>query len=492
MSYSKKHTLNIDKIEIPSYLTEKLHKKINIPSYLHEKSNKHYSKNKNLTILCHQINDDYANVFCSFTCEVSLQQCRECTTCQGCEDNCQHGPCESACMITCEVNCQSCQLICETNQACKETCELSAQQCRECTTCQRTYQCGSCESTCQSSCEKSYQCGSCESYCQSSCERSYQCGSCETGEMSSCTHPDTEWTDWKTEGNNLTRCVSELICKKCKKTIKKIARDHDFKSSNTFRPYDKDFHQEIGSCPRCGTGLGMLRRHEFENGVCVKCGTVAGGGGSTNNPEIINFEVKASSNGMSIDCNISAKNAKKYMFTLYDDSSSKTEISSSGSTTTTSWTFAVIPNTTYTVKGEAFNEYGKVAGTTRTVTTVNKKPSRFTWINPPQTGKVFKDCINSREWEKLQQTINAWRNYYGLSLYKMVQIETDDRSFSIARTGRDFTYHYYNQIITSIKTIPNFAGTLPSKKTQNPDIWIARDFIAFQNAVNSFLNQEKR
>ena len=70
----------------------------------------------------------------------------------------------------CETNCQSCQMLCETG--CQDTCEKGCQD-----SCQRgcqSEQCGSCEYG---------QCGSCESCqgCQSTCERNYQCGSCQSG-----------------------------------------------------------------------------------------------------------------------------------------------------------------------------------------------------------------------------------------------------------------------------------------------------------------------
>lgn len=454
MSCSEENTLQkeTNKIEIPEFLEGRSLKKIVLPSFLTKGINKVNGKFGVYSVLsCEENVYDKVLYACGTTCEVSAQQCKECTTCQGCEDNCQHGPCESSCMSYCQVN----------------------------------GECSSCLRTCQAICEDVYQC-SCQSnecgYCESG-----QCGSCESGGQG-CQHPNTEWTSWVQDSVIGTQCKRDLICKTCGTIIRTERADHTFKGTGTYRVYDTSYHQEIGACSRCGAGLGRLERHNFVNGVCNKCGVFEGGGGGAGqNPTISKFTAKAAANGMSINCEIVAKNATQYKFTLYDDSASKIEISSSGMTSSTSWTFSTVPNTYYNVLGEAYNQFGGKASSSTTVKTAAVKPDRFVWKNTPQTSKVFRECVTSFEWERLQQTANAWRSYYGLDIYKFVQIPTDDSKFTVARTGDEFTYIYYNQIINSIKTIPKFKGILPSKINKNPEQWLAKDFIAFQDAVNYFL-----
>lgn len=111
---------------------------------------------------------------CQSACELS-NQCNGClTACQvacmtGCETK-RQGPCSgSACQNTCLYGCQG---GCQKCEACQSACEKSSQ-------------CGRCESGCQSRCEKNYQCTYCEN-CESACEKSSQCGSCESGCQASC------------------------------------------------------------------------------------------------------------------------------------------------------------------------------------------------------------------------------------------------------------------------------------------------------------------
>ena len=457
MSYSEQHTSqnSPEKIEIPNYLEGNNLKKIVIPSFLTMGIAKSPQMKSPYNLLAYQeeslstINAmPYA---CGTTCEVSFQQCRECTTCQGCEDNCQHGSCESACMSYCEVNgeCNSCLRVCQT-------------------VCQEVYQC-SCESG---------ECGSCES--------SSQCGSCEwVGQ--GCQHNSTEWTAWEVDSVAPTRCRRKLVCKSCGITLKTESGEHTFQGTGSYRFKDGTYHEEVGACSKCGFGLVRVESHSFVNGVCSKCGAVQGSGGVGLPPSITNFTAIPNPNGMSIDCNVSAKNATQFKFGLYDDSPNHIEISSSGMTTSTSWSFPTVPNTYYLVVCEAYNKTGTRTSTSTNVKTPAQKPAKFIWKVTPQTNREFKLCITSSEWERLQTTINAWRIYYNQTPYKFIQIPSADDTFTVARTGNDFTYIYYNQIISGISTIPQFKGSIPSKKGSNPDIWMASDFIAFQNAVNYFL-----
>ena len=457
MNYLEQHTSQSypKKIDIPTYLEGSNLKKIVIPSFLTMGVAKTPKMKYPYNLLSYQDEDintlNITPYACGTTCEVTTQQCRECTSCQGCEDNCQHGPCESSCMSYCEVNgeCNSCLRVCQT-------------------VCQEVYQC-SCESG---------ECGSCES--------SSQCSSCESGGQG-CQHTKTEWTSWEADSSILTQCKRELICKSCGKVLKTERGDHSFKSAGVYRFKDETYHEEVGACPKCGTGLARAERHSFVGGVCSKCGAVQGSGGVGVSPTITNFTATPNPNGMSIDCSVSAKNATQFKFTLYDDSSNHIEISSSGMTTSTTWTFSTIPNTYYLVACEAYNKTGTKTATSTTVKTPAQKPAKFIWKVAPQTNREFSLCITSSEWERLQTTINAWRVYYNQTPYKFIQIPSAENTFTVARTGNDFTYIYYNQIISGISTIPKFNGNIPSKKTSNPTIWMASDFIAFQNAVNYFL-----
>lgn len=441
----------INKIDLPEYLEGGNLMKITLPSFLTQGVSKKETTYGLYNVLSYNNYDNYKTTYaCGTTCEVTTQQCKECTTCQGCEDNCQHGSCESACMGYCEVNgeCSSCLRVCQA-------------------ICEDVYQC-----SCQSS-----ECGYCESG---------ECSSCEGGGQS-CQHQNTEWTTWEQDSHVGTQCKRSLICKNCSTVIKTESSEHSFQSAGVYRFKDEAYHEEVGACSRCGAGLSRFERHNFVDGVCNKCGVFEGGGGGGLPPTITNFEAEPSPNGMSIKCSIVAKNATQYKFTLYDDSSSRLEISSSGMTSSSEWSFSTVPNMYYTVLGEAYNKFGAKDSSSTMVKTPSVKPAKFIWKNMPQTDEVFSKCVTSFEWERLQQTVNAWRSYYGLELYKFVQIPTGDDKFTVARTGEDFTYIYYNQIISGIKTIPKFKGTLPSKITSNPTKWMASDFIAFQDAVNYFL-----
>ena len=460
MSYSDKPISQkvYSKISIPYFLTESQNKKITIPYFLTQGNAKQVIPNTECQPAIYQNEYGISTMEvvpygCWTNCEVTTQQCKECTTCQGCEDNCQHGSCESACMSYCEVNgeCGNCLNVCQTN--CQTSC--------------MTY-CEMCETTC-------------ELNCQSSCE-----SSCQSGQ--GCTHPNTYWTSWTVIPDLVTHCKRDLICRTCGQVIQTEKKEHTFQGTGKYSFYDASYHREVGACSRCGYGLYRLESHSFTNGVCSKCGAVQGGdGGGSLPPSITSFEAIPSSNGMSIDCSVVATGAKNYIYNLYDDTSNHNLISTSNMTTSTGWTFSTIPNTTYLVAVEAYNPQGVKTSSSTTVKTPAQKPAQFIWKETPQTNKDFNVCITSSEWERLQVTINAWRVYYNQTPYAFIQIPSADNSFTVARTGEDFTYIYYNQIISGISTIPQFKGTLPSKKTQNPKIWLASDFIMFQTAVNSFL-----
>ena len=512
MSYLEKNISqnHQEKIDLPDYLKTPTLRKIAIPSFLTHGTPQVVDMEFPYRSLREDIkNDNISPYACGTTCEVTPQICKECTTCQGCEDNCQHGACEGACMLLCEVNtqCGRCQVVSQ-DSGCAVTCEVTAQVCKECTACLggecipcESIQCGSCESDeciaceggeCDYYCENGEcrECGFCENRECASCER-LQCrvsqdGGCLRNQSGSqhCPHTDTEWTAWTQDSVNLTICKSELVCKKCGEVLNKRQGSHITEGTGHYEIYDREYHQEICSCIRCGAGAGMLERHLYKDGKCIKCGAREEGGGV---PVIKKFDVEVSSTGMKVSCKVEAENAFEYKFVLYDGTPQHVQISSSGMITENEWNFNTVPNTYYLVNCTVYNDIGEKVSANKEISTPLRLPSKFTWAITPEENGNFSRSITSQDWNRLQQTINAWRNHYNLEVYKFTQIPMREDMFSIARKGEDFTFIYYNQIINALTTIPQFKGKLPSKLSSNPVKWKAKDFVAFQNAVNSFL-----
>lgn len=261
MNSSKKHTSNnnMPKIELPEFLIEKQHNKIELPLFLLE----------NGTDGCGSLDDHYA--VCG-TCESSAQACKECTSCQGCEDSCQR-MCESECMDYCEVNgeCDNCLRVCQTT----------------------------CQSACQSLCESSHQCScqSCES-CEYSCE--YNCQGAQH------IH-NWEYTDWQYVDEN--RCKRLKYCSgsgTCTSKPEEEYRSHDYWVAR-YEWVNNETCKSIFKCSYCGNEKGgtttshvweiegwdqgdethckknlicsackgtltQLVKHEFVDGKCKWCG----------------------------------------------------------------------------------------------------------------------------------------------------------------------------------------------------------------------------
>ena len=253
------------KIIIPEFLLEETNKKINIPSFLIEPQVDSQGFDK--TTEC-------TPYWCG-NCETSTQQCRECTSCQGCEDNCQHGPCESACMDYCEVNgeCDNCLKVCQT------TCQKSCQ-----TTCEASYQCScqsceSCESSCQYTCQSSAQ-GHTHVWKytdwqyanSSSCKRLKYCdgaGTCPVG----ATEEYQSHSYWVTryEWVSSSGCKPIFRCSYCGHEKDGSTSAHVWEVVKWEQGNETHCEKHL-RCSACKGTTVQPVRHEFVNGICKWCG----------------------------------------------------------------------------------------------------------------------------------------------------------------------------------------------------------------------------
>lgn len=314
------------------------------------------------------------------------------------------------------------------------------------------------------------------------------CTRCGQEDPNACKHPNATWTNWVEYGGG---CKRDKICNSsiCKGKIvaTETFKEHAFKGNGQLEPYSETRHMEKGACSRCLTPLGYLKPHSYVNGICA-CGAMqggGGGGGNVNPPVINSFTAKSNKGGMTVQCSVSATNAVRYVYGLYENAGSNNLITSSGTTSNTSWTFSTTPNTSYFIVVDAFNAIGKKTRKGVTLTTDNALPADFNWKVKPQMNGDFSISITSKEWERLQMTVNAWRKYYNQPLYTFVQIQANETSFTVANRGDDFTHIFFNQIINGISTIPQFKGTLPPKKSSKPRRWLASEFNLFATALNS-------
>lgn len=478
------------------------------------------------------------NAYCTESYECVGGQCTVCLTCEqdckfGCMSNCQTG---SSCMSDCQSS-SSCQSqgsgcthiwVSGHHESGASNCSSPSGTSHPHSMHDKCSKCGACRSSgsqaswsevvkpVSTECWDNIRCSRCNSlirtqtshkgYSGATCTSPARCycgkdtsgstsphnfvnGSCSYGcgtvDPNYCTHPNAVWGSWFESNGGCKRnktCPSSTCGNKIVDT--QFNSSHDFVGSGQLQPYSETHHMELGSCRRCLASLGYLRTHSFINGVCA-CGA-SSGGGSTNPPVINSMTATSSYDGMSILCQVSATNAVRYVFNLYESFGQQNLILTSGTTTKTSWDFSAVPATKYLVGVDAFNSIGAKIRDSVYVTTNKALPALFSWKIAPQLKGDFNLSITSKEWERLQVTVNAWRAYHNQPLYTFTQVPLTDTSFTIANTGDDFTYIYFNQIINGIKSIPEFTGVLPVKLTSRPRQWIASDFVKFATAVNSF------
>lgn len=299
-------------------------------------------------------------------------------------------------------------------------------------------------------------------------------------EKGSCNPCVGEWSAWRYKNEN--ECERKMYCKTCSAYMQSETQYHKFANYGEVRPLDPYFHIESGYCKDCLRSLAQKVAHT--EGNCI-CGVVSGGGGGGSTmPQIVGFTVKPSPNAMKLNISVTAKNASKYIYTLGSGTDGSL-IATSKLIPNSTYSFDVIPNQKYTVVIEAFNLKGYSDIVVYEITTPNGIPELFKWKTPPTVGADFASVVTKGEWQRLQNIVNAWRQYYKQTAYNYLLVVSGDTYFSIPETGHDFTYIHFNQIVNALKTIPDFKGSLPNKKTSNPRQWLASEFKGFENAIAS-------
>ena len=291
-----------------------------------------------------------------------------------------------------------------------------------------------------------------------------------------------EWSAWRYKNEN--ECERKMYCKTCSAYMQSETQFHKFVNYGEVRPLDPYFHIESGYCKDCLRSLAQKVAHTEGNCICGIVSGGGGGGGGSTMPQIVGFTVKPSPNALKLNISVTAKNASKYIYTLGSGTDGSL-IATSKLIPNSTYSFDVIPNQKYTVVIEAFNLVGDSDIVVYEITTPNGIPELFKWTTTPVIGADFASVVTKTEWQRLQNIVNAWRQYYKQTAYNYLLVVSGDTYFSIPETGHDFTYIHFNQIINALKTIPDFKGSLPSKKTSNPRQWLASEFKDFENAIAS-------
>lgn len=160
-----------------------------------------------------------------------------------------------------------------------------------------------------------------------------------------------------------------------------------------------------------------------------------------------------SSTSSSITVNASGLDSGSGMngFIFYLGGVSQTTIYSS---TTASYTYnSLSAETNYTVGVATFDNvlnYSTILSTNVTTLALNPRPSNFSWTTTKTSLQDFD--LTATEWNGLQDRINGFRLYKGLSEYTINSYGayTGTTAFTRGSTGQDFMYYQFNQAVNSI------------------------------------------
>lgn len=126
------------------------------------------------------------------------------------------------------------------------------------------------------------------------------------------------------------------------------------------------------------------------------------------------------------------------------------------------------PNTTYSFYCKFTKNGYSASSSTIYVTTLNVRPSDFSWTNAVfSTSKFY---LPATEWNSFTSRINSFRAYKGLSSY----------TFTNAIYKNDFTATMFNQARTAISAM---GASVPSAQSSGNDI-----YVSYMNGLVSALN----